>query len=87
MAEDEGGEEVDDVGAPCAKRHRGLVEEDEEGDGGQHELLVRPQLLEYHVQQAHVQGEVHVIARTVRRGEGVEAGVLPQVALRVAVLE
>jgi len=66
VPEDEGSEEVDDVGASGTESQCCLVDEDEEGDGCHHVKFASSQLLKDHVQQAHMQGEVHVVARTIR---------------------
>ena len=61
VPEDEGGEQVDDVGASGEESHACLVNKGEEGDGGEDVELNGAELLEDHVEQADVKCEVHVV--------------------------
>ena len=61
VTEDEGCEQVYNVGPSREQSHARLVNKGEEGDGGEDVELDRAELLEDDVEEADVQREVHVV--------------------------
>ena len=87
VPEDDRREQVDDVCATGEQDHARLVNESEECDGRQRVQFDGAELMEDHVEQADVEGEVHVVRGAVRCRQRVEARVLPQVAIWVPIHE
>ena len=61
MPENEGSEEIDTIGASGQQNHYGLPDEDKKGKCCKHVESTSTQLLENYVEEANVQGEVHVV--------------------------